>query len=166
MVSYSIVSSRLQHEPIYYLPRKKMNRSVSSKAVDTMNPNLISQVCLRCTAGFVVLECANFVDEKGVCEGCEVSHCCRQCGSYDTRPRTREEFESQMGGMYVHPDRALYRCGDCGLEFTQRHCASHLGEGTCMDECKCNGGDKNDVHRCPICHTLNGRYAGPIATSG
>ena len=118
-----------------------------------MNPNLISQVCLRCTAGFVVLECANF--EKGVCYGCEVSHCCRQCGSYDTRPRTREEFEEgQLVGMY-DPARALYRCGDCGLEFTQRQCASRL-EGTCMDEC--NGGDAN-VHRCPICLTLNGRYA-------
>ena len=89
------------------------------------HPNLISQVCLNCTAGFVVLECANFVDDEGVCEGCEVAHCCRQCGSYDTRPRTKEELEEGMWELMksdeiIVPDRALYQCGDCGLEFTQR----------------------------------------------
>ena len=116
------------------------------------HPNLISQICLNCTAGFVVLECANFVE--GTCEGCEVAHCCRQCGSYDTRPRTEEESKLMKSGEI--PERAFYQCGDCGLEFT-RQCASHIGDGTCMEDCK--GADK-DVHRCPMCLTLNGKYAG------
>lgn len=132
------------------------------------HPNLISQVCLNCTAGFVVLECANFVDDEGVCEGCEVAHCCRQCGSYDTRPRTKEELEEGMWELMksdeiIVPDRALYQCGDCGLEFTQRQCASYIGDGTtCIEDCQCEGADKDDVHRCPMCLTLSGRYAGTI----
>lgn len=132
------------------------------------HPNLISQVCLNCTAGFVVLECANFVEETGTCEGCEVAHCCRQCGSYDTRPRTKEELEEgtwelMKSGEIITLERALYQCGDCGLEFTQRQCASNIGDGTtCVDDCQCEGADKDDVHRCPMCLTLNGHYAGPI----
>jgi ribosomal protein L40E len=132
------------------------------------HPNLISQICLNCTAGFVVLECANFVEETGTCKGCEVAHCCRQCGSHDTRPKTSEEIKAMQellaSGMYVPVERALYRCGDCGLEFTQRQCASHTGDGTtCMYDCECKGADKDDVHRCPMCFTLNGHYAGPIS---
>jgi len=132
------------------------------------HPNLISQICLNCTAGFLVLECANFVEDEGVCEGCEVAHCCRQCGSYNTRSKTEEEKKDMLkilsNGIYVPPVRALYQCGDCGIEFTQRQCASHIGNGTtCMDECKCNGADKDDIHRCPICLTLNGHYAGALS---
>ena len=133
------------------------------------HPNLISQICLNCTAGFVVLECANFVDEEGVCEGCEIAHCCRQCGSYDTRPRTEEDKKDMLkmfssGEMYVPVERALYQCGDCGLEFTQQQCASDIGDGTtCVDDCQCEGADKDDIHRCPMCLTLNGHYAGPIS---
>ena len=131
------------------------------------HPNLISQVCLHCTAGFIVLECANFKDEKGVCEGCEVAHCCRQCGSYDTRPRTEEEKKEMLkmfsNGMYIAPERALYQCGDCGLEFTQSQCASHIGDGTtCMDDCQLKGADKDDTHRCPMCLTLSSCYSGCI----
>ena len=125
------------------------------------HPNLISQVCLHCTAGFVVLECANFVEETGTCEGCEVAHCCRQCGSSNTRPRTKKEIEELTE---CATERALFQCGDCGLEFTQRQCASNIGDGTtCVDDCECKGADKDDVHRCPICLTLNSHYAGPIS---
>ena len=128
------------------------------------HPNLISQVCLHCTAGFVVLECANFVEETGTCEGCEVAHCCRQCGSYDTRPRTKEELEEGMWELMKlgeNPERAFYQCGDCGLEFTQRQCASNIGDGTtCIEDCNYKGADKDNVHRCPMCLTLSSRYAG------
>lgn len=126
------------------------------------HPNLISQVCLHCTAGFVVLECANFVEETGTCEGCEVAHCCRQCGSYDTRPRTKEELEEwELMKLGENSERAFYQCGDCGLEFTQRQCASNIGDGTtCIEDCNCKGADKDNVHRCPMCLTLSSRYAG------
>ena len=125
------------------------------------HPNLISQVCLHCTACFVVLECANFIE--GVCEGCEVAHCCRQCGSYDTRPRTKEELEEGVWKLMKSGEiieRAFYQCGDCGLEFTQRQCASYIGDGTCIEDCQCTGANKDDVHRCPMCLTLSGKYAG------
>lgn len=133
------------------------------KRAATMNhPNLISQVCLNCTACFVVLECTNF--NESTCKGCEDAHCCRQCGSSNTRPRTKGEIEETMDERYAPPSRALYECGDCGLQFTQEQCASYIGDGTtCIDDCQCEGADKDDVHRCPMCLTLNGHYAGPIS---
>ena len=122
-----------------------------------MNPVLLHHICLHCSAGFIVLECARFDEEKGVCEGCEVSHGCRQCGSDDTRLQTKEERALPRG-----PSRALYQCGDCALSFKQLQCASHLGDGTtCADDCACDGADKDAVHRCPMCFTLNAHYIGP-----
>ena len=163
-------SSQKQEETrtllLFSLTQKKLKDRPARRRGTIMNhPNLISQICLNCTAGFVVLECANFVEETGTCEGCEVAHCCRQCGSHDTRPKTEEDKKNMFSNdMYVPPVRALYQCGDCGLEFTQRQCASHIGDGTtCMDDCNIKGADKDDTHRCPMCLTLSSRYAGPIS---
>ena len=120
-----------------------------------------SQLCLHCGFGFLAIECENFVEEKDACEGCDATHCCRECGSYDTRPKEEKE-------THVHVDRALFQCGDCGLQFTQRECASHTDKYTpeenrwasCSEDCTCDRGAKNSIHRCPTCLTLNGHYAG------
>lgn len=138
------------------------------------HPSMISQVCLNCSFRFLVCECENFVEEKDMCEGCETAHCCRECGSYDTRPKTKEEIEEEKQEsctMYVAPERALFQCGDCGLQFTQSHCASHTDAyapeenryATCEEDCKCDGGDKDNIHRCPMCFTLNAPYFGPCS---
>ena len=144
------------------------------------HPSMISHICLNCSFRFLAFECENYVREKDMCEGCETAHCCRECGSYDTRPKTKEEAEEEervmlalmeAGKMYVPPERHLFQCGDCGLQFTQRQCASHTNKyqpeenryPTCDEDCKCNGGAKDSIHRCPQCFTLNAPYFGPIS---
>lgn len=141
-------------------------------------PWMERHLCLNCGIGFLVMSCENFIEETCVCEGCDASHCCRECGSYNTRPKTKQEKLDEMQEkldemqemkanpqrMFVQPERAFYQCGDCGLKFTQSQCASHVNSGTtCDEECLCDyRGKKDCIHRCPTCLTLNSRYAGPI----
>jgi hypothetical protein len=127
-------------------------------------PWMERQLCLNCGIGFLVMSCENFVEETCVCEGCDTSHCCRECGSYNTRPKTKQEMKANPQRMFVRPERAFYQCGDCGLKFTQSQCASHVNSGTtCDEECLCSGrGEKDYVHHCPTCLTLNSRYAGSV----
>lgn len=130
-------------------------------------------LCLNCGIGFLVMSCENFVEETGLCNGCDKSHCCRECGSYNTRPKTgKEKLEDlqemvKNTGMFVPPERAFYQCADCGLKFTQSQCASHVNSGTtCDDKCLCGyRGEKDCIHHCPTCNTLNSRYAGSIFKS-
>ena len=65
------------------------------------------QLCLNCGIGFLVMSCENFVEETCVCEGCDTSHCCRECGSYNTRPKTKQEKLDEMREMKANPERML-----------------------------------------------------------
>lgn len=146
---------------------ERENRCIRSchSIQESMNhPRMISHLCLTCGFGFLVMECDNFIEEKDECEGCNDTHCCRECGSRDTRPKTKEEKQT----IVKRVDRSLFQCGDCGLQFTQLECASHTNKyvpeenrwPTCMEDCECNVGAKNSIHRCPTCLTLNAHYAG------
>jgi hypothetical protein len=134
-------------------------------------PWMERHICLNCGIGFLIMSCDNFVEEKNVCKGCDVSHCCRECGSYNTRPKTEkekieelEEMRANKQRMFIRPERAFYQCGDCGLKFTQSQCASHVNSGTtCDEECLCGRrGEKDCIHHCPTCLTLNSRYVGSV----
>ena len=137
---------------------------------EMIQPWMEKQICLNCGIGFLVMSCENFVEETNVCKGCDTSHCCRECGSYNTRPKTKQENIEDLQeitenkGMFVHPQRAFYQCGDCDLKFTQNQCASHVGSGTtCEEDCLCDyGGAKDCIHRCPTCLTLNSGYVGSV----
>lgn len=54
---------------------------------EMIHPWMEKQICLNCGIGFLVMSCENFVEETNVCKGCDTSHCCRECGSYNTRPK-------------------------------------------------------------------------------